>query len=363
MSDYNETEFRNSEFDYSNNIDISNSEQMTNTVKIQFTGNTYLSSSPKETFTSTFKTASEIIKEERLRLSTLDKDRKAQSLELSANNNAQRSTSKNDKLQMSGFVCARKIHEGDMINSNTSSSKSKVHRNKTDKTAKRAAKTVYEQILAQSSSKKTVEERKDVPFKAELKVDNVNSIKTKNEVKSESKNKRGYEYVECHENDIKFAKKKRIVHDDYVDKTSDNISDKNNDKKILNDKIMKMIRKSTDTVINTINDNLSRTTQDNTEKHFEIKTNAELKRKEETTHLSRSKSHKNSSSNRPKVPADKATQFKTAEILKSYLMKYYPSERLPDRATFTKTCREMHYNMLHKKIFGTISLKVYNIIL
>ncbi|KYN23424.1 PREDICTED: ATP-dependent DNA helicase Q5-like [Trachymyrmex cornetzi] len=347
-SNYNETEFRNSEFDYSNSIDISNSEQITDTVKIEFTGNTYLSSNHKETFPSTFKTASEIINEERLRLSTLDKDRKAHSLELSAHNSAQRSTPKNDKLQMqmSGFVCARKIHEGNMINSSTSSSKSKVRRSKTDKIVKRATKTVYEQILAQSS-KKTIEERKDVPLKTELKVDNVNSIKTKNKVKSESKNKRGYEYVECHENDIKSAKKKRIVHDDYVDKTNDNISDKNNDKKILNDKIMKMIRKSTDTVINTINDDLSRTTQ---EKHLEIKTNVELKRKEETTHLSRSKPYKNSS-NKPKVPADKATQFKTAEILKSYLMKYYPSERLPDRATFTKTCREMHYNMLHKKIF------------
>ncbi|KAG5320969.1 RECQ5 helicase, partial [Pseudoatta argentina] len=348
-SDYNETEFCNSEFNYSDSIDISNSEQMTEAVNIEVTGNTYLSSSHKETFPSTFKTASEIINEERLRLSTLDKDRKAHSLELSAHNNAQRSTPKNDKLlmQMSGFVCARQIHEGNTINFSTSSSKSKVRRSKTDKTVKRVAETVYEQILAQSSSKKSMEERKNVSPKTELKVDNVNSIKIKNEVKSESKNKRGYEYIECHENDIKSAKKKRIVHDDYVDKTSDNISDKNNDKKILNDKIMKMIRKSTDAVINTTNDNLSRTTQ---EKHFEIKTNVELKRKEETTHLSHSQPHKNSS-NKPKVPADKATQFKTAEILKSYLMKYYPSERLPDRATFTKTCREMHYNMLHKKIF------------
>ncbi|XP_018054998.1 PREDICTED: ATP-dependent DNA helicase Q5-like [Atta colombica] len=343
-SNYNETEFRNSKFNYSNSIDIFNSEQMTDSVNIEFTGNTYLLNSQKETFPSTFKTASEIINEERLRLSTLDKDRKVHSLELSAHNNAQRSTPKSDKLQMqmSGFVCARKIHEGNMINSSTSSSKSKIRRSKT---VKRVAKTVYEQILAQSS-KKTMEERKDISPKTELKIDNVNSIKTKNEVKSESKNKRGYEYVECHENDIKSAKKKRIVHDDYVDKTSNNISDKNNDKKILNDKIMKMIRRSTDTVINTTNDNLSRTQ----EKHFEIKTNVELKRKEETTHLSHSKPHKNSS-NRPKVPADKATQFKTAEILKSYLMKYYPSERLPDRVTFTKTCREMHYNMLHKKIF------------
>lgn len=51
------------------------------------------------------------------------------------------------------------------------------------------------------------------------------------------------------------------------------------------------------------------------------------------------------------VTADKATQFKTAETLKSYLMKYYPSERIPDRTTFSKTCREMHHTILEKKIF------------
>ena len=54
------------------------------------------------------------------------------------------------------------------------------------------------------------------------------------------------------------------------------------------------------------------------------------------------------------VSADKITQFKTAEILKSYLMKYYPSERIPDRTTFSKTCREMHYILLGKKIFGKV---------
>lgn len=51
------------------------------------------------------------------------------------------------------------------------------------------------------------------------------------------------------------------------------------------------------------------------------------------------------------VPADKATQFKTVEILKSYLMKYYRSERIPDRTTFSKTCRKIHHTLLAQKIF------------
>lgn len=299
-------------------------------------------------------------------MSTSDKTKKVQSKELSVNNDAQKNIFENDKSQMqmsNGFVCARTIHESNIVKS-ICSSKSKVRRSRTDKNVKRAGKTIYEKILAsaQSSSKKIIDERKDVSSETELKIDNIaDSVKTGDETKS--KNKRGYEFIECHE-DIKSVKKKRIAHNEYNNKINDNISDKNIDKKILDDKIdMKMTRKSTDTIINinAISDDL--TTKDNTKNHFEMKTNMELKRKENITRSSCSKHHKSSNSNRPKVPADKATQFKTAEILKSYLMKYYPSERLPDRATFSKTCREMHYNMLKKKIFGMTNIKILNIIL
>jgi len=390
IRDYNETEFQNTEFNNSNIINISYNEHIIDTVK---TGDACL---------SIFKTASEIINEERLRVSTLDKDKDARELPVnkltghksqeneklrvftsdrdkkaqskqSINNTVQKSTYENDKLQMkisSGFVCAREIHEHNVIKSNITSSKSKVLRSKADKNVKRVVKTVYEQILASAQSSKTsMNERRDVSSETELKVDNIiDSVKTKNENKHEIKNKRGYESIACHEDDIKSVKKKKIVHNEYmikqvIDKTNDNIS-KNIDKTILSDKIDIKTRKRTDTIINinAVNDNLSRTTKNNTEKHLAIKANVELKRKEEIAHTSRSKHHKNSNSNRPadklcKVPADKAMQFKTAEILKSYLMKYYPSERLPDRATFSKTCREMHYNMLQKKIFGMIVQK------
>ncbi|XP_071565625.1 ATP-dependent DNA helicase Q5 isoform X2 [Temnothorax nylanderi] len=359
IRDYNETEFHNTEFN-SDSIDMSNNEQIIDTVETGFTGNACLSNSRKDTFPFAFKTASEIINEERLRVSTLDKDKNAQFKELSVSNTAQKYTHENDKPQMeisSGFVCAREIHESNVIKSNTSFSKSKVRRSKADKNVKRAGKTVYEQILASasSSSKKTIDERRDISFETELKVDNiVDSIKTENKSKDGSKNKRGYESIECHEDDIKSAKKKRIVHNEYIDKTNDNVTDKNIDKKILGDKIdTKTTRKSTDTNINinAVNNDSSRTTKNNTEKYLKIKANVELKKKEEIAHTSRSKHHTNSNSNRAKVLADKATQFKTAEILKSYLMKYYPSKRLPDRATFSKTCREMHYDMLQKKIF------------
>lgn len=358
IRDY-ETAFHNTEFNNSNSIDISNNEQI-DTIKIGFTENACLTNSHKEIFPSVFKTASEIINEERLRVFTLDKNKKAQSKELPVNNAAQKSTHENDKSHMkisSGFICAREIHESNVIKSSKSSSKPKVRRSKADKNVK---KTVYEQILAQSSSKKITNERKitderrDISFEAELKMDNIiDSIKIENENKDKSKNKRSHESSECHEYDIESAKKKKIIHNEYIDKINSKISDK----KILSDKIeTKITGKSTDTIINinVVSDDTSRTTK-NTEKHLEIKANVELKKKEETVHMSHSKHHKHSSSNKLKVPADKATQFKTAEILKSYLMKYYPSKRLPDRATFSKICREMHYNMLKKKIFGMIT--------
>lgn len=350
-----ETEFHNTEFNNSNNIDISNNEQIIDPVKIGFTKNDCLSNNRKEIFPSAFKTASEIINE-RLRVSTSDQDKRTSSKELFINNAAQKSTHENDKPQMkisSGFVCAREIHESsNVIKSTISSSKSKVHRNKTNKNVKKAVKTVYEQILAQSSSKKTMDERRNVSFDTELKIDNiVDSVKIENENKNRNKNKRGHESIKYHEDDIKSAKKKKIVHNECIDKTNDNVSDK----KILDDKIdTKITDKSTDTIINiNVSDDSSKSKK-NTGTHLEVKANVQLKRKEETVHTSHSKHHKNSSSNKLKVPADKATQFKTAEILKSYLMKYYPSKRLPDKATFSKVCRKMHYDMLKKKIFGML---------
>ncbi|XP_011877627.1 PREDICTED: ATP-dependent DNA helicase Q5-like [Vollenhovia emeryi] len=357
IRDGNETELHNTEFTDSNDsniIDAYSNEQITNAVTTEFTG-CVVSSIRKQTFPSVFKTASEILNEEKLQVSTSDKDKKARSKELSVNNSEQKSTYRNDKSRISkissGFVCAREIHEGNVTKS--SSSKSKARRSKEDKNVKRAVKSVYEQILAstQSSSKKTVDERRDVSSEMELSVDNIlDSIKIENKSKDESRYKRGYESIECHEDDIKSVKKQRIVHTEYITKTNVNVSDK----KILGDKLdSKTIRRSTDTIINinTRNNDLSRTIKDNKEKHLETKANVELKKRDEVAHTSHSKRHKSSISNKPKVPADRATQFKTAEILKSYLMKYYPSERLPDRATFSKTCREMHYNMLKKKIF------------
>lgn len=276
------------------------------------------------------------------------------------------------------FVCARKIYDGSTSKVSTSSSKSKlntnfskskVRRSKTDKDVKKTDKTVYEQILAsaRSVSKKTTNETGDIFLDTEPKVDNViEHIKNKDEIKNRTKNKRDYKVIEHHEDDIKPAKKRRIVHskcNDEINNDTYNIDEKI-DKKILDDKIDREVIKKRNadmnTNINTINDDLSMTEKDKTRKHLEGEINVELKKKEKTAHLSHLKQHeKDKSNNRLKVPADKVIQFKTAEILKSYLMKYYPSERLPDRATFSKTCREMHYSMLRKKIFGKIISKIY----
>ncbi|XP_028049246.1 ATP-dependent DNA helicase Q5 isoform X2 [Monomorium pharaonis] len=367
IRDYTGTEFHNSKFNNSNSTNISNDEQVTDTVKTGFTGNACPSNSYK-TFLSGFKTASEIINEKRC-VSTSDRNKKAKSKELSFNNNAQKSIHKNDKLQiqMGGFVCARKIHESIVVKSSTSSSKTKIRRSKTDKNVKRTVKTVYEQILAsaQSSSKKNIDETRDVSFEAELKVDNiVDSVKIKNETKDRSKSKRGNEFIECHEDDIKTVKKKKIIHNEYNDKINDSVSDKNIEETILDNKTkINTNMKCTDIInINVKNVDSSRITEDNTGKCLKsanVETKVELKKKEQISHLARLKHHTNNDRNKIKVPADKATQFKTAEILKSYLMKYYPSERLPDRATFSKTCRELHYNMLQKKIFDKEGIHDY----
>ncbi|KAM0733685.1 ATP-dependent DNA helicase Q5 [Formica fusca] len=387
--DCNETECYDIELNNSNNIDTFNSKQEFNITKSELNENTCLSiECSKPIFPSTFKTALEILNEERPQAFISDKNKKIQSKKLCVkniklnqikneisiidSNSTQKNTCRNETpFEMSNdFVCARKIYDGSTSKVstsssksklNTNSSKSKVHRSKTDKDVKKTDKTVYEQILAsaRSVSKKTTNETGDIFLDTEPKVDNViEHIKNKDEIKNRNKNKRDYKVIEHHEDDIKPAKKRRIVHskcNDEINNDTYNIDEKI-DKKILDNEIDREVIKKRNadmnTNINTINDDLSMTEKDKTRKHLEGEINVELKKKEKTAHLSHLKQHeKDKSNNRLKVPADKVIQFKTAEILKSYLMKYYPSERLPDRATFSKTCREMHYSMLRKKIF------------
>lgn len=412
IRDYSKIECHDIEFNNSNNIDTFK-EQESNITKTEFNENTCLSNEcSKPIFPSVFKTALEVLNEEKLQTFTSDKNEKISLKKLCVKNvkikqiknetsiinfnSAQKNTCKSETplMQMSNdFVCARKIYDDNTSNfstssskskSNTSSSKPKVRRSKTDKVNK-PGKTVYEQILAsaRSVSKKTTDEKEDIFLDTESKVDSAGYIKSKNEIKN--KNKRDYEVIEHHEDDIKSAKKRKIVHNECNDETNNYVSNKTIDKKILDDEFDTEIVKERNAGINintinddllmpennktrkhleedttnTINDDLS-TEKNKTRKHLEEEVNVELKKKEKTAHLFNLKQHeKDKSNNRLKVPADRVMQFKTAEILKSYLMKYYPSERLPDRATFSKTCREMHYSMLRKKIFGKIISKIY----
>ncbi|EFN87705.1 ATP-dependent DNA helicase Q5 [Harpegnathos saltator] len=377
IRDYNCTESHNVELNDSNIGDISNIIQESDTAEVESNSNGCLSNEVnKSTFTSAFKTALEIRNEERLQTSVNKSEtiRPTKSLvkdvivnpiknQISVTNdssNVQESTYKDNVPQMqisNSFVCMRKIYESNTYLSKpgTSSSRSKTRKSKIDKSTKKAGKSVYEQILASARSPfKTTNESSNLLVTESKAFDNiVESVKNKDKsIEGKDKNKRCRESIERQEDDVQTVKKKRIRHRD--DKSNNYTSDKNT----TGDKIdEEVVRNDVHTIIN-----IDVTNQDSlVMKKDKIKirqhnessgTNTELKRNKESTQSTHSKHHTGKSNSRLKVPADKAMQFKTAEILKSYLMKYYPSERLPDRATFSKTCREMHYNMLKKKIFG-----------
>lgn len=333
------------------------------------------------TFTSTFKTALEIINEEKLQASdnnetvpskkSLIIDVEVNQTKSQASNDAddpsssvQKSTLKNNIPQMqmsSGFVCARKIYENNvrLLKSDASSSKSKTHKSKANKSIKRAGKSVYEQILATARSPlKVTNESSNISSEIKSKANDIIEIATNKDktIEGKSKNKRSRESIERLEDDVKLVEKKRVRHREY-DKSNDCISDKNIDKKITDKIDAETVRNDVHIIsnIDVTNRDVLLTKKDKIkirQRNETSETNLELKKNKESIQLVHSKSHAGKNNDRLKVPADKATQFKTAEILKSYLMRYYPSERLPDRATFSKTCREMHYNMLRKKIFG-----------
>lgn len=409
IRDYNEIESHNMELNDFGVIDISSNEQELNNIKAEFSANVDLSDirKKKQTFPSAFKTALEIRNEEELLQATKSdtiekvqfKDFSAKDIKIDETENKTLFTTNYNSVQreLDGFVCARQIHETDsrLPSSNKMSSKSKhgtsystskSRRSKTEKTARKAGKTVYEQILASARSplKKTrMSSNSDISVTKLTLVDESNS-------KTENKANRRSEFSKCAEEsnmEISLETESKAVclikdvdgtRDKYKNKRSCEYSDKICRKSVerkgttehdktrtcepgksiiktsFNNKIhMEDVRNDRDTNVKQKESLMLE--KDRIKHSSKIKSNLVSEEKRGLVSSSHSKSHgKSKSGNRIKVPADRATQFKTAEILKSYLMKYYPSERIPDRATFSKTCREMHYNMLKKKIFGKI---------
>ena len=56
----------------------------------------------------------------------------------------------------------------------------------------------------------------------------------------------------------------------------------------------------------------------------------------------------------PLVCANKTVRFESARVLKCYLMRHYPSALMPDRDSFTKTCKKLHLSIMNEKVLGTI---------
>nr|ATL75363.1 DNA helicase RecQ5 [Diachasma muliebre] len=56
---------------------------------------------------------------------------------------------------------------------------------------------------------------------------------------------------------------------------------------------------------------------------------------------------------------EKAVKFGTAGVLKSYLMKYYPSKPMPDKESFTRICKSIHQLIMDKRIVDEGEIKKF----
>ncbi|CAL7951487.1 unnamed protein product [Xylocopa violacea] len=281
------------------------------------------------------------------------------------NNSAEGSDNKTVKedeanfKESSDFTCARKIYEEDKILINSRDKKSrkslKAHVKKTPnvKKASPARKSVYEQILqsAKSNSSITILE------------DNKNNESTK--IVKDPMVPKDQNIKRCRNEDLlessidnKLNKKMRVNEEELliIDNDGNNCTNEASASEILADKSKKLENEDIK------NENVFSATRITESKEVSKEEctapqNLHIKKPSKERHDKKNHTKQNTSeSGKPLVSADKATQFKTAEILKSYLMKYYPSERIPDRATFSKTCREMHHTLLTKKIFDKVGI-------
>ncbi|KOX71920.1 ATP-dependent DNA helicase Q5 [Melipona quadrifasciata] len=306
-----------------------------------------------------FKTASEIKKSEEI-LENKPYINKKDIFELSILQEYSKESPKQDKTTdfqiLSSFTCARKIHEeNEMLlkNHNKKSRKSlKEPKKKSPKNKKTLPvnKSVYEQILQSAKSMEvtknnesdhSVNIRKEKESKCFSKEKRKNIDLSENNVNTKSHKKIKFEGKEC-----SVVNKEKTINTDDIVVTEISV-DKNN--KIDNEKteVDNFKNKNVFTAIKNAEKEETLKRENIIIEHIETKKSLQEKHDKKT----RLKQHTDKDKKKL-VSADKITQFKTAEILKSYLMKYYPSERIPDRTTFSKTCREMHYILLGKKIFG-----------
>ncbi|CAK9816235.1 ATP-dependent DNA helicase Q5 [Anthophora quadrimaculata] len=270
-----------------------------------------------------------------------------------------------DFQALSGFTCARKIHEDNetLLKSRDKKSRKSLKESiKKDLKSKKgfvATKSIYEQILesVKSNSNDTISISNESN-------DSTNVTEDLTESKSESKKKR--KNVDLFESNVntELNKKTKLDEEKSFINTKQNINanetrvnnvslDKKN--KTDNEK-HEIIHSKSEKSYSIIKDKgkTEVSKEQNTSQRTELKGLSQEKRDK--------KSHSKQDTSKHKkilVPADKITQFKTAEILKSYLMKYYPSERIPDRTTFSKTCREMHHTLLAKKIFDKSGIQQF----
>ncbi|XP_017892679.1 ATP-dependent DNA helicase Q5-like [Ceratina calcarata] len=284
-------------------------------------------------------------------------------------------TAKDNKLSnsraLNNFTCAREIYETqkpveDHDKKPQKSLKQTSKPKATKKSVKNkkespATKSVYEQLLkfAKSSSSATVLEgnkndaldcKRDNTLIEDLTLKCQDKKKRGNEDLDEDRDsnkkvKLDEENVPAIKDRTRTSTKEASIHS--LENKNYKSTDKDDESKdVKNKKVFST--KETEKVTKTPEDESLRIEHVRTEKFSEKKNNKQRNSKQST-----------SKSEKVLVTADKATQHETAKILKSYLMKHYPSERIPDRITFTNTCREMHHTLLKKEIFDKVGIQKF----
>ena len=336
------------------------------------------SSISKDISCSTFKTALELRNDRNLIASTSNDSRnylfdasilKDDSEDRNSPVKVDIKTSEEDKTielqQLSGFTCARKLHEENNTLSKNYSKKSRkslaksVKNDSEKKKASPTKKSIYEKILQAASAnfKTTVENTTNSSItEASNSIDSTSLNNDEIKLNSQTRNKRKNINSFKSSIDVESNKKLKLNEPQVLAGNTERITDHNNgvnaNETSTNETIEIEDRKDDIKDVQCQEElSMIKTVEEEI-----LREHKNLQRKQDKTH--RSKQQKGEDK-KVLVPADKATQFKTAEILKAHLMKYYPSKRIPDRTTFSKTCREMHHKLLAKKIFDKEGIRQF----
>ncbi|KAK2588441.1 hypothetical protein KPH14_004436 [Odynerus spinipes] len=259
------------------------------------------------------------------------------------------------------FVSARVINENNersLKETTGTASKVNTKSKKLSRNVLKKGKTVYDQLLTSQTSTNT-DTLTETTKRDDTTEISSNNKKLTNEIKEMQKNTKKRKVIDLFDDAFTVEKEDNVKHMN----NKQFLVPESNDRTCKNENLQMHKKNKKDDVIDNLcstaeNDIVMQSLESNNILTGNVPKQEIANKMVDIDNASGHNSSKHKT-NRLCTPDDKSTKFKTVKILKSYLMQYYPSTRIPNRQKFSETCREMYHTVSSKKIYDKEGIKQF----